>query len=69
MGGRTSEGTVGNTFSMTYGTEAVIPSKIGLSSMRISVFAPEENNDKPAEDLDLLEEWREMALMRLADYQ
>lgn len=56
MGGRTSEGTVGNTFSMTYGTEAVIPSKIGLSSMRISVFAPEENNDKPAEDLDLLEE-------------
>ena len=56
-------------FSMTYGIEAMIPSEIGLSSMRISNFAPEENNDKLAEDLDLLEEQREMTLIRLADYQ
>ena len=54
---------------MTYGTEAMIPSEIGLSSMRISNFALEENNIKLAEDLDPLEEWREMALIRLADYQ
>ena len=54
---------------MTYGTEAMIPSEIGLSSMRISNFALEENNIKLAEDLDPLEERREMALIRLADYQ
>ena len=56
-------------FSMTYGTEVVIPSEIGLSSIRISDFALEENNDKLAEDLDLLEERKEMALIRLVDYQ
>ena len=43
-------------FSMTYGTEVVISSEIRLSSMRISYFAPEENNDKLAKDLNLLEE-------------
>ena len=56
-------------FSVKYGIEAVIPSEIGLSSMRVLDFSPKENNDKLAKDLDLLEERREMALIRLADNQ
>ena len=55
-------------FSMTYGTEAVIPSEIGPSSIRISDFTPERNDVKLVDDLDLREERQEMALIRLADY-
>ena len=51
-------------FSMTYGTEAMIPMEIGLCSMRVSDFTPEKNNTKLANDLDLLEERREMFLIR-----
>ena len=43
-------------FSMTYGTEAVIPSEKGPSSMRISDFTLERNDVKLVDDLDLLEE-------------
>ena len=54
---------------MIYGTEAIIPSKIGRSSMRILDFTPDRNDANLAEDLDLLEERWEVALIRLADYQ
>lgn len=43
-------------FSMTYGTEAVIPSEKGPSSIRISYFTLERNDVKLVNDLDLLEE-------------
>ena len=43
-------------FSMIYGIEAIIPSKIGQSSIRISDFTPDRNDANLAEDLDLLEE-------------
>ena len=49
-------------FSMIYGTKAIIPSKIGRSSMKISNFTPDRNDANLAEDLDLLEERWEMAL-------
>ena len=55
-------------FSMTYRIEAMIPTEIGLSSMKVSNFAPENNDANMAEQLDLLEERREMALIKLADY-
>ena len=41
-------------FSMTYGTEVVIPSEIGPSSMRISDFTSKRNDVKLFDDLDLL---------------
>lgn len=41
---------------MIYGIEAIIPSKIGRSSIRISDFTPDRNDANLAEDLDLLEE-------------
>ena len=43
-------------FSMIYGIEAIIPSKIGRNSIRISDFTPDRNDANLAEDLDLLEE-------------
>lgn len=54
---------------MTYGTETVIPGEIGLCNMRVTDFALEKNDTRLAKDLDLLEEWKEMALIKLADYQ
>jgi len=56
-------------FSMTYGVEVVIPTEIGLCSIRVSDFTLEKNDTKLVEDLDLLEERQEMALIRLANYQ
>lgn len=55
-------------FSMTYRIEAMIPTEIGLSSMKVSNFSLENNDASMAEQLDLLEERREMALVRLVDY-
>ena len=49
-------------FLVIYGTKAIIPSKIGQSSMRISNFTLDRNDANLAEDLDLLEERWEMAL-------
>ena len=56
-------------FSMTYGVKAAILMEIGLCSMRVSNFTPEKNDTRFVEDFDLLEEQREMALIRLANYQ
>ena len=56
-------------FSVTYRAEAVIPIEVGLSRMKVSDVSPWNNDACMAEQLDLLEERREMALIRLADYQ
>lgn len=56
-------------FSITYRTEVIILAKIGLSSMRVSDFTPESNDASIDKQLDFLEEQREMALIRLANYQ
>lgn len=39
-------------FLMTYGSEIVIPAKIGLCSMKVSNFTSKKNDTKLAEDLD-----------------
>ena len=46
----------------------MIPTEIGLSSMKVSNFSLENNDASMAEQLDLLEERRAMALVRLVDY-
>ena len=43
-------------FSMTYGTETVIPAEIGLCNIRVTDFALEKSDTRLAKDLDLLEE-------------
>ncbi|XP_076912127.1 uncharacterized protein LOC143570304 [Bidens hawaiensis] len=54
-------------FSLTYGTEAMIPAEIGVPSTRILI-----NNDNDKEfrmNLNLLEERRELALIREHNYK
>ncbi|XP_076898908.1 uncharacterized protein LOC143552623 [Bidens hawaiensis] len=54
-------------FSLTYGTEAMIPAEIGLPSSRILMM---ENNEKELRmNLDLLEERHELAAIRENKYK
>ena len=53
----TPQRSIGKTpYSMTYGTKAVIPVEINMSSMRVSDFSPANNDELMKEQLDLLEE-------------
>lgn len=56
-------------FSMTYGTEAVIPVEVSLSSSRVAGFTHGHNDECMVGNLDALEERRDMVSMQLADYQ
>lgn len=56
-------------FSMSYGVEAVIPLEVGLPGLRTTAPDLEQNEDTLAKDLDLLDEKRDRAMIRLASYQ
>ncbi|GJY93294.1 reverse transcriptase domain-containing protein [Tanacetum coccineum] len=53
-------------FSLTYGTEAVIPAKIGMPTYRIAVVDAVHNDEELRLNLDLLEERHERAAIREA---
>ena len=55
-------------FSMTYGVGAVIPLENGFPTMRTSTFTLEGNDELLKKNLDLVEEWRENAMVQLAYY-
>ena len=59
----------GETFSLMYGAEAVIPTKVNLCNARVEGFNPDQNEGMMVEHLDLLEEYREAATIRLDEYQ
>ena len=61
--------TRGTHFSMTYGTEAVIPLETGFPMSRTSSFNPRDNDEQLTKSLDLIEEKRENAIVQLAYYQ
>ena len=56
-------------FSMTYGTEAVIPLETGFPTSRTSSFNLKDNDEQPIKSLDLIEEKRENTMVQLAYYQ
>ena len=56
-------------FSLTYGGEAMIPTKISLGSARVSGFILVKNEEIMVKQLDSLQECRESATIRLAEYQ
>ncbi|KAK3017027.1 hypothetical protein RJ639_006538 [Escallonia herrerae] len=56
-------------FSLSFGTEALIPIEIGLPSLRLMTYDPIQNAEALRANLDLLDERREQAVMRLAAYQ
>ena len=53
---------------MTYGVEAVIPLENGFLTMRTSTFTSNGNDELLKKSLDLVEEWRENAMVQLAYY-
>uniref|UniRef100_A0A2N9I792 Uncharacterized protein n=1 Tax=Fagus sylvatica TaxID=28930 RepID=A0A2N9I792_FAGSY len=56
-------------FKLTYGTEAVIPVEIGLTTLRTTFHNEGENEGQLRLNLDLLDEARERAARRIALYQ
>ena len=54
---------------LTYGTEAVIPVEVGVTSIRQEVFNEESNDDHLRINLDCLDEVREKASSRMTKYQ
>ena len=56
-------------FKLTYGTEAVIPVEIGLTTLRTTFHKERENEGQLRLNLDLLDEARERAARRIALYQ
>lgn len=55
-------------FNLTYGTEAVILVKVGLTSIKRYFFDDEGNNDQLRLNLDYVDEVREQASQRMAKY-
>ena len=55
-------------FSLTYGAEVVILTEVNLCSARVNGFNPVQNELMMVERLDLLEEYRETTIIRLAEY-
>uniref|UniRef100_A0A2N9GA07 Uncharacterized protein n=1 Tax=Fagus sylvatica TaxID=28930 RepID=A0A2N9GA07_FAGSY len=56
-------------FKLTYGTEAVIPVEIGLTTLRTTFHKEGKNEGQLRLNLDLLDEARERAARRIALYQ
>ena len=56
-------------FSLTYGTEAVIPVEAGLPTARYKMVDEQMNNSELEHELDTIDELRERALIRNAAYQ
>ena len=56
-------------FNLTYSTEAVIPVKVGLTSLRREFFDEQDNNDQLKQNLDLVDEVRDQAAQRMAKYK
>ena len=56
-------------FNLTYGTEAVIPVEVGLTSRRREFFDEQNNDDQLKQNLDFLDKVRDQAAQRMAKYQ
>lgn len=56
-------------FSMTYGSEVVIPMENGFPTLRFDQFLGNSNEQILSLDLDLAEERWEVVVVRLAQYQ
>ena len=55
-------------FALAFGTEVVDPVEVGLKPPRIELANIEHNEEALRLNLDLIEEKREQALKRVADY-
>ena len=55
-------------FAITYGMEAIIPTEIGMPTIRSDV-PEQENTNLMVKDLDTVDELRESAAIRIVSYQ
>ena len=51
---------------MTFGTEAVIPVEVGLTSLRFKTYEDQKNQQELNSNLDLIDEVKEEAMKRMA---
>ena len=56
-------------FSLAYGVEAMIPVEVGIPSLRRNTYNQEENFALQRYELDLFEEKRDLATLRIASYK
>ncbi|GJZ72543.1 hypothetical protein Tco_0636394 [Tanacetum coccineum] len=56
-------------FSLTYGSEVVIPAEIGMPTHRTMMIGEDENEDELRLNIDLLQERRETTAIREAKYK
>ena len=56
-------------FSLAYGVEAMIPVEVGVPSLRRETYDQEENFALQRYELDLLEEKRDLAALRITSYK
>ena len=56
-------------FRLTYGTEAVIPVEVGVTSIRRETFNEECNDDELRLNLDCLDKVRDQASSKMTKYQ
>jgi len=56
-------------FRLTYGSEAVIPAEVGLTSYKVDSHDESKNDETICLQLDLVDEVRATAEQRLARYQ
>jgi hypothetical protein len=54
---------------MTYGSKAVVPVEIGLTTFRTSTYDDHQNEEQLSLNLDLIDEVRETAEARMKRYQ
>ena len=66
----TTRTAIGETpFSLAYGSEAMIPVEVGLPSFRRAHFNPSYNDENLSVSLDLIDELRNAAQVKVAAYQ
>ena len=56
-------------FNLTYGTEAVIPIEVGLTSLKREFFDEHSNDDQLKLNLNCLDKVRDQASQRMTKYQ
>ena len=66
----TAESPTGETpFKLIYGTKAMIPVEVGITSIKQEMFHEESNDDQLKVNLDYLDEVRDEASNRMSKYQ
>ncbi|XP_072084532.1 uncharacterized protein [Arachis hypogaea] len=61
----TIQSAIGETpFKLVYGAEALIPVEVGTTSLRAELYDASKNNNKRLADLDLIDEEREIAIIK-----